>query len=34
MANGAITVGAGGSIDGRALAYGIVTLADNASHHS
>ncbi len=29
MAAGAITVGAGGSIDGRALSYGIVTLADN-----
>ena len=30
MAAGAITVGAGGSIEGRALSYGAVTLADNA----
>ena len=29
MAAGAITIGAGGSIAGRALSYGAVTLADN-----
>ena len=29
MAAGAITIGAGASLEGRGLAYGAVTLADN-----